>query len=169
MPATSAAMTFPATTWYSRMAARPAGSARSASSVPAGSAANAASVGAKTVKGPSPRSVSSRPPAWTAVTSVVKSPAAMAVSTMSSVAVASVPSVVPPGALVVMVVMVVIDDPAVVSVVLDAVVLVVLSLEQALRPSASATAAATGMRRDVAIMEGSSGRWGSPERSLTGP
>jgi hypothetical protein len=148
------------------MAARPSGSARSVSSVPGGRAANASSVGAKTVKGPSPRSVSSRPAAWTAVTSVVKSPAAMAVSTMSSVAVAWVPIVVPPGADGDMVVT---DDPAVVSVVLDADVLVVLSLEQALRPSASATAAATGMRRDVAIMMSSSGRWGSPERSLTRP
>src|ERR687894_649125 len=69
------------------MSARgPVGSCRRVSTVPSGRAANASSVGAKTVKGPSPRSVSSSPAAWTAVTRVSKSPAATAVSTMSSVA-----------------------------------------------------------------------------------
>jgi len=40
-------------------------------------------VGAKTVKGPSPLSVPTNPAALTAVTKVVKSPAATALSTMS--------------------------------------------------------------------------------------
>jgi hypothetical protein len=53
-----------------------------ASIVPAGSLAKASSVGAKTVKGPGPESVSTRPAALTAVTKVPKLPTAMAVSTM---------------------------------------------------------------------------------------
>ncbi len=44
----------------------------SVSTVPAGSFLNAASVGAKTVKGPGPDSVSTRPAAFTAATSVVR-------------------------------------------------------------------------------------------------
>ena len=48
-----------------------------------GNFAKASSVGAKTVKGPSPLSVSTRPAAFTAATSVLKLPAATAVSTMS--------------------------------------------------------------------------------------
>src|SRR5829696_8436472 len=64
----------------------PVGSLSRVSIVPAGNAANASSVGANTVNGPSPRSVCSSPAAFTAVTSVVKSPAATAVSTMSAAA-----------------------------------------------------------------------------------
>src|SRR5690606_27795585 len=45
--------------------------------------AKASSVGANTVKGPSPRSVSSRPAACTAAISVAKPPAEIAVSTTS--------------------------------------------------------------------------------------
>jgi hypothetical protein len=52
------------------------------STVPAGSAAKAASVGAKTVKGPLPLKVSTRPAALTAATNVLKLPAATAVSTI---------------------------------------------------------------------------------------
>jgi hypothetical protein len=59
-----------------------AGSAASASSVALGSFANASSVGAKTVNGPGPASTASSPVAWSSFTSVVKSPAATAVSTM---------------------------------------------------------------------------------------
>jgi hypothetical protein len=55
------------------------------STVPAGSAAKASSVGAKTVKGPSPFSVSTSPAASTAATSVPKLPAPTAVSTISIV------------------------------------------------------------------------------------
>src|SRR5665213_3451006 len=60
-------------TWYSRILVRVAlfsGFTR-LSTVPAGSFPNAASVGAKTVKGPGPLSVSTRPAALTAATSVV--------------------------------------------------------------------------------------------------
>ncbi len=56
---------------------------RSASTVPGGSLAKAESVGANTVNGPGPFNVSTRLAAVTAVTSVVKSPAPTAVSTMS--------------------------------------------------------------------------------------
>ena len=56
---------------------------RSDSTVPLGSLANASSVGAKTVKGPFPLRVSTRPAALTAATSVLKLPAPTAVSTMS--------------------------------------------------------------------------------------
>src|SRR3954469_25660585 len=52
------------------------------SSVPAGRAAKAASVGAKTVNGPGPLSVSTKPAAFTASTRTVKSSAAAATSTM---------------------------------------------------------------------------------------
>ena len=51
--------------------------------MPFGSLANASSVGAKTVKGPVPDSVSTRPAAWTAATSVLNDPAPTAVWTMS--------------------------------------------------------------------------------------
>ena len=52
------------------------------STVPAGSFSKAALVGAKTVKGPSPDSVSTRPAAFTAATSVVWSAEFDAFSTM---------------------------------------------------------------------------------------
>ena len=55
-----------------------------ASTVPAGSLAKASSVGAKTVKGPAPLRVSTKPAAVTAATRVVKEPAETAVSTMSA-------------------------------------------------------------------------------------
>src|SRR5271165_2272898 len=55
-----------------------------ASSVPGYSCAKASSAGANTVKGPGPFRVSTSPAALTAATSVVKFPAATAVSTMSS-------------------------------------------------------------------------------------
>src|SRR3954471_19309395 len=55
------------------------------STVPAGSAANAALVGAKTVNGPGPLSVSTRPAAFTAATSVVWSLELTALSMMSLV------------------------------------------------------------------------------------
>ena len=51
--------------------------------VPAGNLANASSVGAKTVNGPVPLSVSTSPAAFSAAASVLKDPAATAVSTMS--------------------------------------------------------------------------------------
>ena len=54
----------------------------SISTVPAGSLAKAASVGAKTVNGPGPWRVSTRPAAFTAATSVVWSFEAAAFSTM---------------------------------------------------------------------------------------
>src|SRR3989344_3942674 len=54
----------------------------SVSTVPAGSLANAASVGAKTVNGPGDASVSTRPAALTAATSVLRFGAALASSTM---------------------------------------------------------------------------------------
>ena len=50
--------------------------------VPAGSPANASSVGAKTVKGPSPDSVSASPAASRAATSVWNLPSPAAMSTM---------------------------------------------------------------------------------------
>src|SRR5690606_18389520 len=56
---------------------------RSDSTVPAGRAAKAAFVGAKTVKGPSPLSVSTNPAALTAATSVEKSGLPAAMSTMA--------------------------------------------------------------------------------------
>merc|ERR1719265_2265755 len=55
---------------------------RSESSVPFGNLAKASFVGANTVNGPVPESVSTRPPAFTAVTSVDKSAVAAASSTM---------------------------------------------------------------------------------------
>ncbi len=58
----------------------------SASSWPAGSRANAWSVGANTVNGPAPFRVSTRPACCSALTSVVRFLAAIAVSTMSIVA-----------------------------------------------------------------------------------
>src|SRR6478609_2746783 len=67
----SAAMTLPLTTWYVRIDVSFSLSASSASIVPAGSFANAASVGAKTVNGPGPDRVSTRPAAFTAATSVL--------------------------------------------------------------------------------------------------
>ncbi len=60
--------------------------------MPAGSFANAASVGAKTVNGPGPLRVSTRPAALTAVTSVLNWPAPTAVSTMSWAAYAAWPA-----------------------------------------------------------------------------
>ena len=60
------------------------GSFSSASTVPAGSLANASSVGANTVNGPAPFNVSTSPAALTAATSVLKSPAETAVSTISA-------------------------------------------------------------------------------------
>ena len=83
-------MTLPGTTWYVRIWVRsPLGSLSSVSTVPAGSLAKASSVGAKTVNGPSPLRVSTRPAASRAAASVVKSPAATAVSTMSAEAIDS--------------------------------------------------------------------------------
>src|SRR4249919_3649831 len=82
-PTTLSDVTEPETTWYSRIFLSAAGSLRRPSSVPAGSAAKAASVGAKTVKGPLPWSVSTRPAALTAVSRVLNEPASVAVSTMS--------------------------------------------------------------------------------------
>ena len=57
----------------------------SVSTVPAGSASNAALVGANTVNGPGPFSVSTRPAALTAATSVVWSLELTALSMMSLV------------------------------------------------------------------------------------
>ena len=53
------------------------------STVPSGSFAKASSVGAKTVRGPLPLRASTRPPALRAAVSVLKEPAATAVSTRS--------------------------------------------------------------------------------------
>src|SRR5688572_30784834 len=64
------------------MEANCSGSCSRASTVPAGSFANASSVGANTVNGPSPVSVSSRPAALTAATSVLNVPAVDATATM---------------------------------------------------------------------------------------
>src|SRR6478752_2261364 len=82
-PTTLSDVTEPETTWYSRIFLSAAGSLRRPSSVPAGSAAKAASVGAKTVNGPLPWSVSTRPAALTAARRVLNDPASVAVSTMS--------------------------------------------------------------------------------------
>src|SRR6185437_10057776 len=74
----------PATTWYVRILVSVAlfsGLSR-LSTVPAGSAANASLVGANTVNGPGPSSVSTRPAAFTAATSVVWSLECTAFSTM---------------------------------------------------------------------------------------
>src|SRR5579864_2541787 len=57
----------------------------SVSTVPAGSLANASLVGAKTVNGPAPLSVSTRPAAFTAATRVVWSAELTALSIMSLV------------------------------------------------------------------------------------
>ena len=94
---TSAAITFPGTTWYVSTAVSLSlfsGFSRS-STVPGGSLANASFVGAKTVKGPSPESVSANPAAWTAVTSVEKSSLAAAMSTIDWPSAAAVVSVAP--------------------------------------------------------------------------
>ena len=91
MPATSLAIALAGTTWYVRIATSFSlfsGLSRS-STVPAGSLANASSVGAKTVNGPVPFSVSTSPAAFSAAVSVLKLPAATAVSTMSFLAVSS--------------------------------------------------------------------------------
>src|SRR6185312_16187402 len=84
LPATSAAFTRPGTTWYFKMVASLALFLSSDSTVPGGSLAKAASLGANTVYGPLPFSVLTRPAAFTAVTSVLKDPAATAVSTISA-------------------------------------------------------------------------------------
>src|SRR3954447_10081344 len=97
LPARSALVTLPGTTWYVRICVTLAlfsGFSR-LSSVPAGRAAKAASVGAKTVNGPGPLSVSTRPAAWTALTNVPNWPAATAVSTTSLVAAWAEPAVMP--------------------------------------------------------------------------
>src|SRR3954470_22957632 len=83
IPTTLSAVTEPETTWYRRIFLSAAGSLSRPSSVPAGSAAKAASVGAKTVNGPVPWGVSTRPAALTAASSVLNEPASVAVSTMS--------------------------------------------------------------------------------------
>lgn len=57
----------------------------SSSTVPSGSNAKARSSGAKIVNGPGPFSVSTSPAAFTAVINVLKPPAAIAISTISSV------------------------------------------------------------------------------------
>ena len=75
-------MTFPGTTWYVRTAVSFGLSLSRFWIVSAGILAKAASVGAKTVKGPLPLRVSTRPAAFTAVTRVLKEPASMAVSTI---------------------------------------------------------------------------------------
>ena len=62
----------PAATWYNKISvSAPDGSSSNDSTVPSGKAANAASVGAKTVKGPSPDKVSTRPAAITAASNVL--------------------------------------------------------------------------------------------------
>ena len=79
---TSLARTLPATTWYVRTATSFSlfsGSNR-LSTVPAGNLANASSVGAKTVNGPLPFRVSTRPAGVNAAASVLNEPAATAVS-----------------------------------------------------------------------------------------
>src|SRR5829696_1122396 len=70
------------------MALRVSGSLSSASTVPSGSAAKASSVGAKTVYGPAPLSVSTRPAAVAAASNVLNEPASVATSTMSPTAAA---------------------------------------------------------------------------------
>src|SRR5689334_17765891 len=69
---TSAAITFPATTWYVRMPASLSllSGFSNEATVPAGSFANASFVGANTVNGPAPDNVSASPAAFTAATSV---------------------------------------------------------------------------------------------------
>ena len=79
---TSDALTSPDTTWYSSTSVSAGMSPSRASTVPSGSFANASSVGAKTVNGPSPCSVSTRPAAPSAATSVSNLPAPTAMSTM---------------------------------------------------------------------------------------
>ena len=84
-PVMSDDMTVPDTTWSVRIEVSLAlfsGLTR-LSTVPAGSLAKASSEGANTVNGPAPFSVSPRSAAVTAATSVLKLPAATAVSTMS--------------------------------------------------------------------------------------
>ncbi len=84
-PETSAAMTLPDSTCRVRILVSLSlfsGLTRS-STVPAGSLAKASSLGAKTVNGPGPFSVSTRPAAVTAATRVLNEPAATAVSTIS--------------------------------------------------------------------------------------
>src|SRR5208283_437814 len=79
------AKSVPGTTWYVKMATSFSlfsGFSRS-STVLGGNFANASSVGAKTVKGPLPLRVSTRPAAWSAAARVLNEPAATAVSTMS--------------------------------------------------------------------------------------
>src|SRR5215213_5899979 len=88
LPLMSLAMTLPGTTWYVRIfvsCALFSGLSRF-STVPAGSFLKASSVGAKTVNGPGPLRVSTRPAAFTAATRVVKLPFDAAVSTMSAAA-----------------------------------------------------------------------------------
>jgi len=98
---TSLAITVPGTTWYFRMAASFCwfSGFSSESSVPAGSLANASLVGAKTVKGPVPDRVSASPAAFTALTSVVKSGLAAAMSTMVCEVAAALVAVAPLDAL----------------------------------------------------------------------
>src|SRR5436190_19231164 len=85
IPATSLAIALAATTWYVRTATSFSlfSGLRRYSTVPAGSLANASSVGANTVNGPAPFSVSTSPAALRAAASVLKLPAATAVSMMS--------------------------------------------------------------------------------------
>ena len=83
---TSAAATFPGTTWRRRISRSLSlfSGLRSSSTVPAGRYAKASSVGAKTVNGPFPLSVPTRSAAPSAAASVLNDPAATAVSTMSA-------------------------------------------------------------------------------------
>src|ERR1700733_977770 len=74
--------TWPPTTRSLRTGLSFAESLSSASSGPGGSFLNASSVGAKIVNGPFPVSLSVRPAVLTPATSVVKLPAAIAVSRM---------------------------------------------------------------------------------------
>ena len=82
---TSEAITFPAITWYVRIAVSLGMSFNRLSTVPAGSLEKASSVGAKTVNGPVPLSVATRFVAVSAAARVVKVPAAPAVSMMSCI------------------------------------------------------------------------------------
>ena len=81
-PTTSAAITFPLTTWYKRISFNAGMSASNESKVPSGSLPNASSVGANTVNGPSPDSTPSNSAACKAVTNVVKRPSSTAISTI---------------------------------------------------------------------------------------
>ena len=81
---TCSELTAPATTWYSRMSVNAGMSPSSDSTVPSGSFANASSVGAKTVNGPSPCNVPTRPAASRAATNVPNLPSPTAMSTMSA-------------------------------------------------------------------------------------